>query len=599
MDWFWRTYEWVERNIFFTLTRKLVSLGFIVLFQLLVLGVIWQVTGDISQALKQAGLPADRLQSLNRVLDEAFWLVLVLTVISAAFITFMIWYLRYLIVRPIREIITIFNEIGAGEGDLSKDIPVKTYDELREMSEAHNRFLGKLRDIISNVRRMTVQISLESAKSLRNIRDTNVSAHTQDKLAQAVYQASMETTERIDYVNQRSQALADTTHDNMVVAKGSYRELLDLEGRITTINDKVESFSSTVGALNERSSSIKSIVGLIKEISDQTNLLALNAAIEAARAGEAGRGFAVVSDEVRRLAERVRNATDDITNDIDSMLDQVNRTLEQTGQIREDTAVAQDVVGKSSQHFSKMVGDFETAAASLQEMAQRMSAIAAGNAETNRNVSEIHQLTVAVSDQMTRSETSTHDLVAASEAVQELIGRFVVGVGEFDKAIQITAGFRDKMATQMREMRNNGLDIFDQRYVPIAGTQPQKFRTAYDEPFSRAFQLDFDQLARQIPGGKFAILVDTKGYAPSHNSWYSKAPTGHAETDLVNSRDKRIFSDEAGLRAARNTLPFLLHTYLRDTGEIMTEIDMPVFIDNRLWGNLRVGFDSSIMLSAP
>ncbi|WP_137936721.1 methyl-accepting chemotaxis protein [Chitinivorax sp. B] len=598
MNGFWQTYEWLERSVFYTLTRKLMSLSFVILFQLLVLWAVWSTTSDITAALRQSGLAAEQMHKLVGKLDGAVRLVLVLTMCSAGFITFMIWYLRYLIVRPIREIITIFNDIGAGEGDLSKDIPVKTYDELREMSEAHNRFLAKLRDIISNVRRMTVQISMESAKSLKNIRDTNISAHTQDKLAQQVYQSSVATTERIEYVNLRSQALADTTHDNMVVANDSYQELLDLVGRITAINDKVESFSSTVGALNDRSSSIKNIVGLIKEISDQTNLLALNAAIEAARAGEAGRGFAVVSDEVRRLAERVRNATDDITNDIDAMLDQVNRTLEQTGQIKQDTAVAQEVVGKSSQHFAKMVGDFETAAGSLTEMAQRMSEIATGNAETNQNVSEIHQLTMAVSDQMSRSETSTHDLVAASEEVQELIGRFVVGVGEFDKAIQTTARFRDQIVERMWEMKRGGVDIFDQRYVPITSTNPQKYRTAYDEQFARTFQPEFDQLARAIPGGKFALLVDTKGYAPTHNSWYSKPPTGHMESDLVNSRDKRIFADEAGLRAARNTLPFLLHTYLRDTGEIMTEIDMPVYIDKRLWGNLRVGFDSSIMLSA-
>lgn len=99
-------------------------------------------------------------------------------------------------------------------------------------------------------------------------------------------------------------------------------------------------------------------------------------------------------------------------------------------------------------------------------------------------------------------------------------------------------------------------------------------------------------------GGKFCLAVDTNGYGATHNSWYSKAPSGDAAVDLVNSRDKRIFNDPAGLRAARNTQRFLLQTYARDTGEIMTELDVPIMVNGRHWGGLRLGFDASAMLTA-
>jgi methyl-accepting chemotaxis protein len=47
-------------------------------------------------------------------------------------------------------------------------------------------------------------------------------------------------------------------------------------------------------------------------------------------------------------------------------------------------------------------------------------------------------------------------------------------------------------------------------------------------------------------GGRFCLLVDGNGYALTHNSWYSQAVTGDEEKDLVNSRDKRIFSTRQG-----------------------------------------------------
>jgi methyl-accepting chemotaxis protein len=91
--------------------------------------------------------------------------------------------------------------------------------------------------------------------------------------------------------------------------------------------------------------------------------------------------------------------------------------------------------------------------------------------------------------------------------------------------------------------------------------------------------------------------VDGNGYAPTHNSWYSRPPSGDAQKDLAESRDKRLFNDPAGLRAARNVQPFLLQTYSRDTGEVLSEVDLPLELSGRHWGALRIGFDPNVLLS--
>ncbi|WP_230369074.1 hypothetical protein [Paludibacterium denitrificans] len=57
-----------------------------------------------------------------------------------------------------------------------------------------------------------------------------------------------------------------------------------------------------------------------------------------------------------------------------------------------------------------------------------------------------------------------------------------------------------------------------------------------------------------------------------------------------------MFNDPAGLKSAKNTLPFLLHTYIRDTGEVLSEIALPIVLDGRPWGALRVGFDPNSLL---
>lgn len=592
MEWFWRTYYTIEKTFFFTLTRKLASLALIAVGQVVILMAVYHAFGSVQQILAAAHIAPPVVASVASQLDNIFYMVLSLSVLSIGFTLFMIWYLRYLIVRPVLRIIACFNDISSGSGDLSHDIPAITNDELRDLAESHNRFLAKLREIIGSVRKMTVEISIQSARSLKNIRDTNASASTQDQLAEKVYVASSDTTHSVNDVSERAHDVALKTAENLEVARASYAELLELTGKINEISVKVANFSNTVNALREHSGSIKTIVDLIKEVSGQTNLLALNAAIEAARAGEAGRGFAVVADEVRKLAERVRQATDDISRDIDSMLQEVNTTFMETAEINMQTLSARDVIDKSSQNFAKMVGDFESATGNLSEIASQVETVSNANSEVNANVSSIRDLSHQVRQQMSSSESAVRELSESSDQVQQLIGRFIVGVGEFDQAIQQMSVYRDRMQQRIGELKRGGLDVFDQRYQPIVGSKPQKYSTAYDEVFAREFQLMYDQLAKQIAGGKFSLLVDSNGYGPSHNSWYSQKPTGDAATDLVNSRDKRLFNDPAGLRAAKNTLPFLLQTYMRDTGEIMTELDMPLYIDGRHWGNLRFGFDA-------
>jgi methyl-accepting chemotaxis protein len=85
--------------------------------------------------------------------------------------------------------------------------------------------------------------------------------------------------------------------------------------------------------------------------------------------------------------------------------------------------------------------------------------------------------------------------------------------------------------------------------------------------------------------------VDENGYAPTHNSKFAQPLTGDHEHDLKASRDKRMFDDPTGIRAARNTREFLLQTYMRDTGEILCDLSVPLTVGGRHWGALRVGFD--------
>jgi len=131
--------------------------------------------------------------------------------------------------------------------------------------------------------------------------------------------------------------------------------------------------------------------------------------------------------------------------------------------------------------------------------------------------------------------------------------------------------------------------LFDEHYVPIPNTEPQKYHSQFDAFTDGAVQTLEDEFLKddQVV---FAVLVDKNGYLPTHNTKYSAPLTGDREKDRTGNRSKRMFNDEVGLAAARNTTPFLKQVYQRDTGETMWDLSAPVFIAGKHWGGFRVGF---------
>ena len=132
-------------------------------------------------------------------------------------------------------------------------------------------------------------------------------------------------------------------------------------------------------------------------------------------------------------------------------------------------------------------------------------------------------------------------------------------------------------------------ELFDEHYIPIPGTDPQKYTTYYDAYLDKSIQAIEDAFLKddQVV---FAVLVDRNGYLPTHNSKYSLPLTGNREKDIVGNRTKRLFNDPVGLAAAKNQKEVLKQVYPRDTGETMWDISAPIYVGGKHWGGFRIGY---------
>ncbi len=211
-------------------------------------------------------------------------------------------------------------------------------------------------------------------------------------------------------------------------------------------------------------------------------------------------------------------------------------------------------------------------------------------------VNNINQISREVSDTMEEAKDSTESLYQITENLQRMNARFKTGKGYGEHCVNEVRKARGKIRKSMEKMLERGIDIFDRNYQPIPGTNPQKFQTAYVDAFTRELQPIYDKLVNDLKGGVFALCVDINGYGATHNSFCSQPVTGNPEVDAIHSRDQRIYDDPSSLAAATNTDPVLLHTYKRDDGSILSEFAMPIFINGKHWGALRLGCEPEVVM---
>ncbi len=146
------------------------------------------------------------------------------------------------------------------------------------------------------------------------------------------------------------------------------------------------------------------------------------------------------------------------------------------------------------------------------------------------------------------------------------------------------------MEKWIREKKVTEKQLFAYLYYPIAKTDPVKFSTEYDKLSDQEIGPIQEEYLAKASELVFVVTVDRNGYLPTHNLRYTKPLTGHLSVDLVGNRTKRIFNDRTGFAAARNLSPYLLQVYKRDTGEIMKDLSVPVYVNGKAWGGLRFGY---------
>jgi len=596
-QWLKKVYASLEETLFFTLTRKFSGN---VLFMLLavVAGFVllrWE-QGQVLELLRAQADPAATIQKIEVVQAHSRTLYLLIIALGAVVGVAIVMFLRFMVALPLRRISTILYQIGSGRGDLSRDIPLQTHDEIRTLSENYNQFMEQLRTMVAQIRRNGLLIAVESAKVGQQVAQSSVATRQQQELADTIYSSSSETAAATSEISDNTQSIQANTSEHLDNARESLRDLQQANGTMQDVRQRMVNFESLVEDLSEKSKGIEDVIGTIQGISNQTGLLALNAAVEAARAGQAGRSFSVVAEEVKKLAGEVHVATEGISSTIHGMVQSVGQTLEEIRQISAQVQETGAAVEHSCERFDTMVEGLEKTNDNLQRISASVEQLSASTDMVHENISEVKNLSTGVDQSMTAVQGFSVDLNRNTQAMQELVSRFQIGRGNLEHILNQARVYRERCQEFLEHLVSHGVNVFDTHYQTIADTDPPKYETVYTRYFPEGLQPLYDEAVQNMAGGGFCLCVDQNGYAPTHNSFYARPLSGDAQTDLTQSRDRRIFDDPTGIAAARNQENFLLQTYCRDTGVIMSDLSLPLTVQGQHWGAIRFGLDPEVLL---
>jgi len=454
-----------------------------------------------------------------------------------------------------------------------------------------NDMIGFSRNIFNELILNATKTSVFNAKF--NFELKNITRHmneTKDNL-EAINKTMSDSTQSISDISKNMEGFARFMEEVNTISNKTILITEEINKGSQKTIDVLNNNSAAMDKLHNQIDGIISIVNIINDISNQTNLLALNAAIEAARAGEHGRGFAVVADEIRKLAEQTQKQSKEIEKTI-------NLVAGDFDSLAEGNKVIHEAVELNMQSVKEMLQSFETLAGKINQANNMINTITASIEEQSSSVEEVAQTVGYLANSVKEISTSLDAISAKSLDLSKMSSQAAnilkkVKVGNYlEKVVDLANQGAKEMKEFIEDSIKKGLissaDIWDRNYIPIPNTNPQKYRTRFTDFFKQYIQPLEDKYLNMDPNFRFFLLTDNNGYL-IHNSIYDKPLTGNYEKDLVGNRSMRIFNDPVGLAVARNTDSLIIQVYPRDTGEVMADVGVPVFIEGKHWGGIRVG----------
>ncbi|MBQ3825569.1 MAG: HAMP domain-containing protein [Spirochaetaceae bacterium] len=406
-------------------------------------------------------------------------IVIIISIIIGVVISGICSALLFIAVAPLRTVRNSIRDIAAGEADLTKQIIVKSKNEIGALGDGFNAFMTKLRTIVSGVKDSKamlgeVNVGLqarieENGKSIQAIISDleNIGSQVENQAASV-----SETAGAVEEISQNIESLEkmiETQSSGVTQASAAVEEMI---GNIRSVNVSVghmaDSFNgltqsaedgikrqkdvnARIKNIEEQSKALQNANKTISDIASQTNMLAMNAAIEAAHAGDAGRGFSVVAEEIRKLSETsseqsktIRDELKKIEGSINDVVTASKASSDSFEAVNTSILTTQQLVlqiksaMEEQQEGSKQIGDaLKLMNDNTSEVRAASHEMAEGNKSILVEVDQLRDTTGVIRQSMEKISASAGNIRDSSNSLNEIANSVESAVGQIGSQIDL------------------------------------------------------------------------------------------------------------------------------------------------------------------
>ena len=363
------------------------------------------------------------------------------------------------IIRPLRAVVENLREISAGGGDLTRELAVRSSDEIGELSECFNSFLARQRDMVGRIRDVTGDL----AKANEQIR---TSSHEVMDGAVSQSQALEESSKAIEGIDEAAGGIAESTGNLVSSVEESSSATLELGATIEEIASQMEKLFATV---DEVSSSINEMSVASQEVAENVGLLSSSTEVTVSSMLEMDASIKEIEENAVQTSKLASEAAEDAQRGMQTVNETI-RGIESIRQTVDRASAAIMELGNQSSAIGKILTVIDEVADQTSLLALNAAIIAAQAGEHGKGFAVVAD---EIRELAERTAISTREIGTIIANLQEGTQEAVIAMKAGSDQVYDEVKRSKDSSDALEKIRNSTLKAMEQVNGIVRATEEQ------------------------------------------------------------------------------------------------------------------------------